>query len=67
MNLHELVTEAAAQYPDRVAVAGPGGPVCYGELDRAANGLAGRLIELGASHGDRIVVWDDKSAAAIAA
>lgn len=67
MNLHELVTKVAAQYPNRVAVAGPGWSVRYGVLDQVTNGLAGRLVEFGAMHGDRVIVWDDKSATAIAA
>lgn len=67
MNLHELLSATAARHPDRVAVADPQDPVRYGDLDRAANGLAARLTELGAGPGDRIIVWDDKSAMAIAA
>jgi len=67
LNLHELVVKAAARYPDRIAVVGPSSWVRYRELDRMANGLARRLIELGAGPGDRIIVWDDKSIAAVAA
>lgn len=67
MNLADLLTGAAALHPDRVAVVGPEGSVRYGELDRAADCLAGRLAGLGAGRGDRIIVWGDKSAAVIAA
>lgn len=67
MNLHKLVIETAAKYPERVAVVGPEGPVSYDRLDQAANAMASRLVEFGVRHGDRIIIWDDKSAAAIAA
>ncbi len=62
MSLHELFASAAARYPDRVAVVDAQGPVSYCELDRAASALARRLAGLGAGRGDRIIVWDDKSA-----
>lgn len=67
MNLHELAARAAARYPDRVAVVGPSATIRYGELDDMANRLARRLAELGAGQGDRIIIWDDKSVAAVAA
>lgn len=67
MKLHSLLIEAAAKHPERIAVVDSDGPVRYDRLDRMADAMAGRLIELGAGRGDRIVVWDDKSAAAIAA
>lgn len=61
MNLHQLAVDAAAQYPNRPAVAGPNGAVCYAELDRRADALAARMRELGVVPGDRVVIWAEKS------
>ncbi|MFF3226954.1 amino acid adenylation domain-containing protein [Nocardia suismassiliense] len=67
MNLHELLANSAAWYPDRPALAGPLGAMSYAELDRAAGRLAQALTALGAGPGDRVIVWEDKSPLAIAA
>jgi amino acid adenylation domain-containing protein len=67
VNLHELLIRSAARYPARPALITPSGQLSYAELDQLANRLAARLIELGAGPGDRIIVWADKSAAAVAA
>jgi amino acid adenylation domain-containing protein len=67
MNLHELVARSAARYPSRVAVNAPPGPMTYAGLDQMANGIAQVLAARGVGRADRVIVWDDKSAAAIAA
>jgi amino acid adenylation domain-containing protein len=67
VNLHELVRQTARRCPDRVAVNAPAGPVTYAELDQRANGIARMLSACGVGAADRVIVWDDKSAAAIAA
>jgi amino acid adenylation domain-containing protein len=66
-SLHELMITAAARYPGRLAVAGHEGGLRYAELDLMANALAHRMRELGAGRGDRVLIWDDKSPAVIAA
>jgi amino acid adenylation domain-containing protein len=66
-SLHELMITAAARYPGRLAVAGHEGGLRYAELDLMANALAHRMRELGAGRGERVLIWDDKSPAVIAA
>ncbi len=66
-SLHQLMIESAARDPDALAVTGPDGEFRYGELDRQANALAGELAAHGVGHGDRVVIWTPKSAAAIVA
>jgi amino acid adenylation domain-containing protein len=66
-SLHQLMIESAARDPDALAVTGPDGELRYGELDRQANALAGELAAGGIGHGDRVVIWTPKSAAAIVA
>ncbi len=80
MNLHQLVIDAAAKDPGRLAVADTSGLAAeafgepfrshgtldYGGLDRRADALAHRLRALGVGRGDRVVIWADKSAAVVA-
>ncbi len=67
MSLHQLVVDAAARHPDRLAVASPSDELRYAELDRWANAVAHRLRHLGVRRGDRVIIWTDKSVAAVAA
>jgi amino acid adenylation domain-containing protein len=67
MSLHQLVIAAAARDPGAVAVAGPGGELRYGDLDRQANALAQVLAGHGVGPGDRVLIWLDKSPLAIIA
>ncbi|GAA1160419.1 hypothetical protein GCM10009654_15860 [Streptomyces hebeiensis] len=62
----ELIAEAAARRPDAVAVsvpaeAGETRRMTYGELDRHAGALAGRLRERGVKPGDVVAVCLPKS------
>ncbi|MEV7003225.1 amino acid adenylation domain-containing protein [Streptomyces sp. NPDC093982] len=66
MNLHSLVTASASRAPSDLAVSGPDGKVTYGELDRAADRIAASLIERGVGGTDRVLIWLDKSVAAVA-
>jgi len=66
-SLHRLVRQAADRYPDRPAVTAPDGALSYAELDRRADALAGQLAGLGVGRGDRVVIWTEKSCAAIVA
>jgi amino acid adenylation domain-containing protein len=65
--VHTLVTESAARYPGRVAVEDPRVALTYAELDGHANALAAHLAAVGVRHGDRVVLWSDKSCAVVAA
>jgi clorobiocin biosynthesis protein CloN4 len=67
VSLHELVINSAAQFPDRLAVAGPDSALRYGEMDALADRLAHRLRDLGVRAGDRVLIWADKSATVVAA
>jgi amino acid adenylation domain-containing protein len=66
MRLHELVTASAARVPSSLAVNGPEGKMCYAELDATANQIARALALLGVAKGDRVGLWLDKSARAVA-
>jgi amino acid adenylation domain-containing protein len=67
MTLHQLAIDAAARYPERPAVAGAAGVMCYAELDQKANALAARLRAAGVARGDRVVIWAEKSPEVVAA
>ncbi|WP_238961638.1 amino acid adenylation domain-containing protein, partial [Pseudomonas sp. AF32] len=55
--IHELFEQQAERRPDACAVRGDGGPLLnYGQLNRQANQLAHRLIELGVKPDDRVAV-----------
>ncbi|MES4903985.1 MULTISPECIES: amino acid adenylation domain-containing protein [unclassified Streptomyces] len=65
--LHQLVVESARRTPDALAVAGPDGVLTYGRLSGWADRIALELAALGVRPGDRVAIWLDKSAAAVAA
>jgi clorobiocin biosynthesis protein CloN4 len=67
VNLQRLVIEQARRAPNNLAVNGPDGALTYGGLDRRANRLAAILRARGVRKGDRIVIWLDKSTAAVVA
>ncbi|WP_248764351.1 MULTISPECIES: non-ribosomal peptide synthetase [unclassified Pseudomonas] len=55
--IHQLIEQQAAQRPDACAVRGDGGPLLsYAQLNRRANQLAHRLIELGVEPDSRVAV-----------
>ncbi|MFD9870203.1 amino acid adenylation domain-containing protein [Streptomyces niveus] len=64
--LHQLVRDAALRTPESLAVVGPDGELSYTRLDRWADRIALVLAELGVREGDRVGIWLDKSAAAVA-
>ncbi|MGZ8579302.1 MAG: amino acid adenylation domain-containing protein, partial [Actinomycetota bacterium] len=66
-DLADLVIEAAARAPDAPAVVGPDRTLTYAELDALSNQLAFALREQGVTAGDRVGLWIDKSAVAVAA
>ncbi|MCZ7373256.1 amino acid adenylation domain-containing protein [Micromonospora sp. WMMC250] len=67
MNLHQLVIDMAAAEPDNLAVTDAGHAVTYRELDQHANTLAAVLRHNGVGHGDRVVLWAEKSVTTVAA
>lgn len=66
MSLAALVRERAQHAPDDVAVVGPDEALDYGSLDRLADQVAHALRELGVRQGDRVALWTEKSARAVA-
>ena len=65
-DLASIVSEAAARDPEAVAVRAPDGVMTYGALDRTADRVARALVSLGVRPGDRVGVWTEKSARAVA-
>jgi amino acid adenylation domain-containing protein len=65
--LHDLVINHAQQVPNALAVKGPDSAMTYSELDRQANQFAHALFFLNVQPGDRVGIWLDKSALAVAA
>ncbi|RKT55640.1 AMP-binding protein [Saccharothrix australiensis] len=64
--LHELVARAARRTPGAPAVHDGDRTLTYGELDALADRRAAGLAARGVGRGDRVVVWLDKSADAVA-
>ncbi len=54
MNVGELLTNSAAQYPDKAAIIFRDQTTSYAELDRRANQVANALMGLGVQKGDRV-------------
>ncbi len=63
--VHQLLEAAAAQRPDAVAVVDGGRSLSYGELEAWANRVAHLLVDRGATRGDRIALYLDKSLEAV--
>ncbi|WP_437884665.1 amino acid adenylation domain-containing protein, partial [Pseudomonas sp. LRF_L74] len=60
--VHQLIAERAEQVPEAVAVLFGDSQLTYGELDRQANQLAHKLIELGVGPEIRVAVAMPRSA-----
>jgi amino acid adenylation domain-containing protein len=65
--LHQLLERAADADSAKEAVRCAGRSLTYGELDRAANGVANALIDGGVHPGDRVGLFLPKSVEAVAA
>ncbi len=63
--LHEYLRASATRSPDSVAVVDRNTRLTYAELDARSDQLAGRLIELGVSVGDRVGLYLPKSVEAV--
>lgn len=59
--VHEIIEERVKAYPDAQAISSWDGDLTYGELDRLANGLANRLVELGIRQNMLIPLCFEKS------
>lgn len=64
--LHDLLQRSAERLPDAPAVSGPDRTLSYGELEAETNRCAHALLELGVSAGDRVALWEGKSASMVA-
>jgi amino acid adenylation domain-containing protein len=66
--LHQLFDEAAARYPDNMAVVEPSeGSISYADLAMLSDRLRDRLHALGVRSGDRVGIYLRKSIDAVAA
>lgn len=65
--LQQLVIDHAQISPYALAVRGPDQDMTYRELDQHANQFAHVLLKLNVQPGDRVGIWLDKSAMAVAA
>jgi amino acid adenylation domain-containing protein len=66
VRLEQLVSASARRYPDRPAVRDEFVELTYAQLDAAADRAAAALWELGVRRGDRVAIWVNKSAQAVA-
>ena len=66
ITLPALVQRAASQTPDAIAVIAPDRHLTYGELHGWSLEVAQQLRDMGVQRGDRVAVYELKSAAAIA-
>lgn len=65
--LHHLLSESAARYPDREAIAFKDRIVTYAELERESNKLAHTLIAFRIAKGDRVGLYLDRGIESIIA
>lgn len=56
MNLRTMLAGVAAEYADKTAIISGDCRLTYSELDKASNRIANKLLELGISKGDRVVM-----------
>lgn len=66
VSLHSLVTDAATRAPDAPAVRDRTTGLTYGELHERADTYLVALRARGVRPGDRVLVWTDKTAEAVA-
>jgi amino acid adenylation domain-containing protein len=65
--LHQLLSESAAKYPDREAIAFKDRTITHAELERESNKLAHTLVALKIEKGDRIGLYFDRGIESIIA
>ncbi len=59
--LHQLLSESATRYPDKIAVVFKDQTLTYAQLELETNQLANLLIKSGVGKGDRVSIYLDKS------
>ncbi|MCF5707191.1 amino acid adenylation domain-containing protein, partial [Pseudomonas syringae] len=64
--VHELFEAHAGQQPDALAVSFESSQITYGELNRQANRIAHRLLEMGVGFDDRVAICSRRSPEMIA-
>jgi fatty-acyl-CoA synthase len=57
LTLGQMLDEAAARFPDRLAIVFKGERVTYRDLRSRVDAFAGGLLALGLSAGDHVVLW----------
>ncbi len=57
ITVNQLLEKVASEKPNKVAVVAKNGKLTYQELDESANKVANKLLEVGASLGDRIIMF----------
>jgi acyl-CoA synthetase (AMP-forming)/AMP-acid ligase II len=65
--VHGALSAAAQRWPDKVAVRAEGRSLTYGQLDVAADRVAGALAAMGVTGGDRVGLYLNKTVEAVAA
>jgi amino acid adenylation domain-containing protein len=65
--IHRALSAAVQRWPDKVAVRAEGRSLTYGELDVAADRVAGALSAMGVTVGDRVGLHMSKTIEAVAA
>lgn len=65
--LHDLLDNAAARDPDRIAIIDGDARYTYGKLARAVGALCAAFLDAGVRRGDRIGIWLEKSWEAVVA
>ena len=63
--LNTFVSEAAARWPNQLALVEGDNRLTWAELDHSAARVAAALLRAGAKRGDRVAVWAEKSARTI--
>lgn len=63
--LHHLLSESAAKYPDKEAIAFKDDKMTYGELERESNKLACGLSGIGIERGERVGIYMNRCIASI--
>jgi amino acid adenylation domain-containing protein len=63
--LHALLSRAAREHPERIAVEDGDRSLTYAELEAGANRMANLLTSLGVARGDRVGVYLEKSLEAV--
>lgn len=67
MRIESFLADSAAGLADKTAIVAGESRLSYGDLDRAAGGIAATLVERGVRRGDRVIVFMDNCWQTVAA